>query len=50
MAKKRVGKYPEAFRKMALGRLKNCASVTALATELGVHRTVLYHFWGSVHF
>jgi transposase-like protein len=29
---------------MALERLKNCASVTALAEELGVHRTVLYHW------
>ena len=44
MAKRRVGKYPEAFRRMALERLKSCASVTALAEELGVHRTVLYHW------
>jgi len=44
VAKRRVGKYPEAFRQMALERLKSCASVTALAEELGVHRTVLYHW------
>ena len=44
MAKRRVGKYPEAFRRMALERMKNCASVTALAEELGVDRTVLYHW------
>ena len=44
MAKRRVGKYPEAFRKMALERMKDCASVTALAEELGVDRTVLYHW------
>jgi transposase len=44
VAKRRVNKYPEAFRKMALERLKNCASVTALAAELGIHRTVLYHW------
>jgi hypothetical protein len=42
VAKRRVNNYPEASRKMALERLKNCASVTALATEPGVHRTVLY--------
>lgn len=44
MAKKRVGKYPEAFRRMALERMKNCTSVSALADELGIHRTVLYHW------
>ena len=35
---------PEAFRRMALERLKNCASVSALAEELRVHRAVLYHW------
>ena len=44
MARKRVGKYPVAFRQMALERMKNCASVSALAEERGVHRTVLYHW------
>ena len=44
MAKGRVGKYPEAFRRMALERMKDCPSVSALAEELGVHRTVLYHW------
>ena len=44
MAKRRVGKYPEAFRKMAMERMKDCPSVTALAEELGVDRTVLYHW------
>jgi transposase-like protein len=44
MARKRVGKYPIAFRQMALERMKTCASVSALAEELGVHRTVLYHW------
>ena len=44
MGRGRVGKYPEAFRRMALERMKDCASVSALATELGVHRTVLYHW------
>jgi hypothetical protein len=44
MARKRVGKHPIAFRQMALGRMKTCASVLALAEALGVHRTVLYHW------
>jgi transposase-like protein len=39
-----VNKYPEAFRRMALERMKDCVSVGALATELGVYRTVLYHW------
>jgi len=42
--KKRVNKYPKAFRLMALERMKNCESVSALAAELGIHRTVLYHW------
>ena len=42
--KKRVNKYPRAFQLMALERMKNCESVSALAEELGVHRTVLYHW------
>jgi transposase-like protein len=29
---------------MAMERMKTCASVSALADELGVHRTVLYHW------
>jgi len=42
--KKRVNKYPKAFQVMALERMKSCESVSALADELGVHRTVLYHW------
>ena len=42
MGKKKVNKYPTAFRKMALERLKTCKSATELATELGIHRTQLY--------
>lgn len=44
MAKRRVNKYPQAFRKMALERMRSCANVSALAQELGVDRTVLYHW------
>ncbi len=42
MGKKRGKEYPESFRAMALERLKNCTNVTDLATELGVHRRLLY--------
>lgn len=40
--KKQVNKFPVAFRKMALERLKTCQSVEELAAELGIHRTLLY--------
>ena len=38
MAKKRVGKYPLSFRQMAIERMKDCPSVSALAEELGIFR------------
>ena len=37
--KKQVNKFPTAFRKMALERLKSCRNVTELSAELGIHRT-----------
>jgi transposase-like protein len=41
--KRRVKKkYPKALREVAVGRLKGCENVSALAKELGVHRTLLY--------
>ncbi len=42
MANKRGKEYAESFRAMALERLKSCRNVTDLATELGVHRRLLY--------
>ena len=43
MAKKRaVGRYPKAFQKMAVERLKGSDNIVALAKELGVHRRLLY--------
>ena len=43
MAKKRaIGRYPKAFRKMAVERLKSCDNIVALAEELGVRRRMLY--------
>jgi transposase len=42
VGKKKVNKYPTAFRRMALERLKTCKNVTELSVELGIHRTQLY--------
>jgi transposase len=42
--KKRVRKYPKAFRQMAMERMRSCENVSELAKELGVDRTVLYHW------
>ncbi len=42
MAKKRVGKFPKAFRQYAVMRLKQCDNIVALSKELGVHRRLLY--------
>jgi len=42
VSKKKVNKYPTAFRKMALERLKTCRNASELAAELGIHRTQLY--------
>jgi len=44
---KRVGRYPEAFRRMAVEWMRNCANVSALARELEIDRTVLY-YWLSL--
>jgi len=44
VGKRRVYKFPEEYRKMALERLKSCASVTALSKELGIHRGLLYRW------
>ena len=42
MGKRRVGRYPRAFRQMAVDRLSKCDNVVALSEELGVHRRLLY--------
>ena len=44
MAKRRVNKCPKAFRVMVVERMRNCDNVSALAKELGVDRSVLYHW------
>ena len=42
MARQGVGRYPIAFRLMAIGRMRACENIGALAQELGVHRRMLY--------
>ena len=42
MAKRRVGRYPKEFRRMAVERLKTCDNIVELSQELGVHRRLLY--------
>ena len=37
VAKRRVGKYPKEFRRMAVERLKTCDNIVELSQELGVH-------------
>jgi transposase-like protein len=44
VGKRRVGKYPRAFRENAVERMKHCDNVLELARELGVHRSVLYQW------
>jgi hypothetical protein len=36
VAKKRVGRYPKEFRRMAVERLKNCDNIVALSRELAL--------------
>jgi len=42
VAKRRVGRYPKAFRQMAVERLNQCENSVELAKELGIHRRLLY--------
>ena len=44
-----VNKYPIAFRQMALERMNNGASVSALVEERGVQRTVLHRHAVIIH-
>jgi len=42
VAKRRVGRYPKEFRRMAVERLKACDNIVELSQELDVHRRLLY--------
>ena len=42
VGKRRVGRWSQEFRRMAVERLKTCDNIVALSKELGVHRRLLY--------
>ena len=42
MARRRKGRYPNEFRRMAVEQLKRYENIVALSEELGVHRRLLY--------
>ncbi len=42
MPKRRVGRYPDEVRRMAVERFRACKNIVALSRELGVHRRLLY--------
>ena len=42
MAKRRVGRYPKAFKQMTVERLTRCENIVALSREPGVSRRLLY--------
>ena len=44
MAKKRVGRYTDEFKRMCVERMKQCNDVGALAKELDIHRRMLYRW------
>ena len=44
MAKRRVGRYPIAFRQKTVERMRSCENIGALAEELGVQRRLPYRW------
>jgi transposase len=44
VAKKRVGRYSNEFRRMCVERMKQCDDIGALARELNIHRRYLYRW------
>ena len=44
MAKKRVGRYTDEFKRMCVERMKQCNDIGALAKELKIHRRMLYRW------
>jgi len=48
MAKRRVGRYPIEFRRMAVARMSSSDNISALAEELGIDRDLLYRWRGQL--
>ncbi len=42
MAKRRVGRYPNEFKRMVVERMKQCDNILALAAELDLDRRLMY--------
>jgi transposase-like protein len=42
VGKKKVGRYPDEFRRMVVERMKQSNNLSALAKELGVDRKLMY--------
>jgi transposase-like protein len=48
VAKKRRGRYPKEFRRMAVEQLKSCDNIVALSKQLRVPRRSLYRWRDSL--
>ena len=44
MAKRRVGRYTDEFKRLCVERMKQCDNIGALAKELDIHRRMLYRW------
>jgi transposase len=44
VAKRRVGRYSNEFRRMCVERMNQCDDIVALAAELDIHRRLLYRW------
>ena len=44
MAKRRVSRYGDEFKRQCVERMKQCDTIGALAKELGIHRRMLYRW------
>jgi transposase len=44
VAKRRVRRYAEEFKRQCVERMKQCDDIGALAKELGIHRRMLYRW------
>ena len=44
MAKKRVRRHSDEFKRMCVERMKQCDDIGALAKELNIHRRMLYRW------
>jgi transposase len=44
VAKRRVGRYSNEFRRMCVERMKQCDDIVALSKELNIHRRLLYRW------